>query len=81
MKILEANNIRQINWSNRKGVAAGRSKDVPAHADRVSLSDELVEKQKVDAERVETIRQAIAEGKYQFDLERLASSFMEKELL
>lgn len=53
----------------------------PGRADKVSLSTELRELQNHQSERLQAIKQAIAEGRYEVDLERLAAAIIEKDLL
>ena len=79
MKVFDRNTIAPIQYLSRKGSAKGvGSMEASKQADRVSLSNEVMAKQRLDAARVEAIRNAISEGKYQVDLERLARSFVDK---
>lgn len=57
------------------------SSEATGRADKVSLSSELREMQSHQSERLQAIKQAIAEGRYEVDLDRLASAIVEKGLL
>lgn len=81
MKVLDRNDITPVHYLERKSTGALRLvHNSQPQTDRVSLSTEVVAKQRMDAARAEAIKQAIDEGRYQVDLERLARSFVEKEL-
>ena len=78
MNVINRNTITPVQYLSRRGSPSTRLVDLPKQADRVSLSNEVVAKQRMDTARAEAIKQAIAEGKYQVDLERLARSFVDK---
>ncbi len=79
MKVFDRNTITPVQYLSRKGATPGSGAiELPKQADRVSLSNEVVAKQRMDAARAEAIKEAIAQGKYQVDLERLARSFVDK---
>ena len=79
MKVFDRNTITPVRYINRVGSAAVMgSNQAPKQADRVSLSNEVVAKQRLDAARAEAIKEAIAEGRYKVDLEKLARSFVDK---
>lgn len=80
MKVLDRSNIAPVAWMERKRAPLAANTEGPLRLDRVSLSQEVVAKQRADAEKVGQIRQALAQGQYKVDLERLAQAFLSKEM-
>lgn len=61
---------------------SGRDKEArPAGTDKVSFSGELERIRTEQAERLQSIKQAVADGTYKVDLERLATAIVDKETL
>lgn len=83
MRILDRSNIPQIpELKQASGTGKGSRADRGAKApDRVSLSNEARELQRADAERLEAISRAIADGSYEVDLDTLADAIVRKEQL
>ena len=79
MKVFDRNTVNPVRYINRVGSAAVMgSSQAPKQADRVSLSTEVQTKQRMDAARAEAIKEAIAEGRYKVDLEKLARTFVDR---
>lgn len=84
MKIADHNTIAPLTkvGSRSEQTEHAIQVDLPrGEADRVSLSQEILERRQADMDRVEAIAKLIAEGNYQLDLERLAEAIVLKELL
>jgi len=62
--------------SKALGLGKGAEANKP---DRVSLSDEVAKMRAVEGARINALKQAIAEGHYEVDLDRLATAFVKAE--
>lgn len=88
-KSVDAAQLRQNSAGARPGVESGReNRNVPA-SETVRLTDSALELQRllatvdagepVDIDRVEQIRQAVSEGRYEIDSRQIAERFLALE--
>ena len=81
MRITNRNIVAALQPLKRNGIAQGPQAAANRKSDRLSISNEAKRLQEADMERIAALKEQIANGDYEVDLEKLARAIINKGLV